>query len=983
MASKYVFLPWLRRGLANKIVETDPLTDAPASAPNASVKVGVKVMADDKAQQTVQHDVVLLGPGDISGMERNAVVKTEPRRGVANFEPNYFPYIEFYEEDFPWRYTPAKAANDLRLRPWLALVVLEESEFERKKISSGNNNQVVFIRGGAQSTVFPPADQTWAWAHVQINDEALDLSDGTKRDSRIGESLTKNANLGSSRLLCPRRLHPNTHYYAFLIPAFEKGRVAGLGGQKDKIDAAGRFEPAWGNEQTFQAGHYPVFYEWDFRTGDADIEALAEKIKPQDLSGLDVGKLWMNCQDIGYGDKLDYKGNLDPANPGRRGFLPFEGALRMVGPDMPNLVQRNGAEEKTMAKNLSDLLNLSTLYRLTEPDKLGDLTKNILWAENDDPLLVPPIYGRWHIQPDGNPKIKPEQSGNWLEQLNLDPAMRAAAGLGAEVVRQHQEDFVGRAWQQFSSARKSLNQALLGLRFAQEVTKTTVLKHFSNVSDADASRQLGLTAGLHTAISSPESGKSLAGILSGYKGETSFVNPNYRRLTRTRGPVMKRVKGSNWYNKVLMGGTQFEVVLMVFVATPPFQNFDSKLIGAINPEKIKVPGAPGADFSLKRPNWFGSIIKTVSLPGTREAFKTAFLKVQTITKKPKTVSPPAPDLKKWSALVKAKIDPERSFRNKYAALLPAGTTTKVNEATVIAPNTFNPSFTEPTYEYLTRLNPGLFIPNLEKINPNSTVLLQANQAFIEAYLAGLNHEMAAELLWRGFPVNMNATFFSRFWNTAESGRADTNDILPMKDWKPASGLGKNKPTGVVANPLVLVIRAELVKKYQNLVIYAHRAKKDGTARKPDAPDNNSIKSPLFVAQMEPDFLFAGFDLSSAQVTGAGQSKDKDGWYFVLAERPGEMHFGMDIDGLQGAAGWNELNWAELPSNVDMLDLETDNPVNTARKNTAGKILHWGKGQGAVAGNPASGNGDAAQMAAILQQRPVRIFFHASMLLPKT
>jgi hypothetical protein len=202
----------------------------------------------------------------------------------------------------------------------------------------------------------------------------------------------------------------------------------------------------------------------------------------------------------------------------------------------------------------------------------------------------------------------------------------------------------------------------------------------------------------------------------------------------------------------------------------------------------------------------------------------------------------------------------------------------------------------------------------------------------------------------------------------------------MLNWQPKSALGKNTPAGSVANPLVLVIRAELVKKYRNFVIYAHRAKKSTDGKRRPDPAADAMKKPLFVAEMDPDFLFAGFDLTPKQARGQGSGKDKDGWYFVLAERPGEMHFGLDVGAQQGAGSWNELNWNELPANVELIDLETDIPANPARKNAAGNMLYWGKGKNAVAGNPSSGNGDSAQMAAILQQRPVRIYFHAGTLL---
>ena len=72
------------------------------------------------------------------GINPRAIVKTEPRNLVTDFEANYLPYIEFYEEEFPWLFTPAKAAGQLdqsRLRPWIFLIVLTEDEFDEK--SSG------------------------------------------------------------------------------------------------------------------------------------------------------------------------------------------------------------------------------------------------------------------------------------------------------------------------------------------------------------------------------------------------------------------------------------------------------------------------------------------------------------------------------------------------------------------------------------------------------------------------------------------------------------------------------------------------------------------------------------------------------------------------------------------------------------------------------------------------------------------------------
>jgi hypothetical protein len=71
-------------------------------------------------------------PGDIIGINSDMIVRTEPSNWITDYEPNYLPFIEFYDEDFAWRYTPANGAGD-KLRPWIALLVLEDKEFTRSQ----------------------------------------------------------------------------------------------------------------------------------------------------------------------------------------------------------------------------------------------------------------------------------------------------------------------------------------------------------------------------------------------------------------------------------------------------------------------------------------------------------------------------------------------------------------------------------------------------------------------------------------------------------------------------------------------------------------------------------------------------------------------------------------------------------------------------------------------------------------------------------
>lgn len=995
MTNQYIFLPWLRRGLASQIAESDPLKDSPAAAARAGVKLKVGILADDVQQASVSQEVVLVGPGDVVGIDKSSIVKTDPAPGTKNFQPNYFPYIEFYEEDFPWRYTPGKAAGDKRLRPWLSLIVLQETEFQPIRLQDDNGNKKIRIGAEAVKQALPNLEQSWAWAHVQIIEGTFTdagLSDPNNRNQLIAGVLNSNPNLGVSRLMCPRKLDTKTKYYAFVVPAFDKGRLAGLGAELSKIEAVSRFKSSWSADST--AIELPVYYEWSFSTGEEDFEALAEKITPLDLTDTEIGRLWMDASNINYGESFDYAGNLQPELPVRKGFLPFEGALILpsdpqapgsppvestnpkVLPSMP-LTTRSGQPEEDFVKRFAGLINLGVQYRVKQISEL-QWAAAIPGNDNDDPLLVPPIYGRWYANPEGAATVDSEKTTSWLEQLNLDPAFRVAAGLGAEVVRENQEEYVSRAWEQLTDKRKNLNKELKRLRFAQEVTNATHRKRFGGAASGQgtqANQLLALTQSFHSMVISDNPALSVAGQLNGYKADTFFVQPTYRRITRTNGPVVRRTNriAVNLLN-VTAPALPFFLEAFIFNPAPPFQNFNNneklaKFDLNLFIIRIRIRLSP----NLQIPNWFGTQGGETSVP---RSLLPGFVQqlLDTATRKPIIVRPASVSLQALTAKVQAKILPANSFRNRYKAAIPVAPPA-VAESEQISPNSFNPFYTDPTYELLGKAEPELFIPNLELIKPDSFVLLQANSAFIEAYLAGMNHELASEFLWRGYPADMNATFFRQFWDKSDSPATeqDPSDISFIRKWSPTNGLGKNGPPGSVANPLVFVIKAELVKSYPNLVVYAQKGKMDNQFRIPDMSEDPML--PIFLSALAPDYLFAGFALTKSEVLGNPQGNPPDGgYYFVIAERPGEMHFGLDQAGTANAT-WNDLSWTNLPNVTDHIDLQKDIPPKPA--NEGGLI--WGKGETPVTADPAGGSGDSAQMAAILNQKPVRIFVHASQL----
>jgi hypothetical protein len=118
----YSFLPWLRQGVANTITAADGDTTIKTRATiNVALQLsGQPVGGGAPLTQGLSQSIALYGPGDIVGIDSRAIVRLEPRNWITNFESNYFPAIDFYDEDFPWRYTPATPdGTGLRLRPWI------------------------------------------------------------------------------------------------------------------------------------------------------------------------------------------------------------------------------------------------------------------------------------------------------------------------------------------------------------------------------------------------------------------------------------------------------------------------------------------------------------------------------------------------------------------------------------------------------------------------------------------------------------------------------------------------------------------------------------------------------------------------------------------------------------------------------------------------------------------------------------------------
>jgi hypothetical protein len=265
------------------------------------------------------------------------------------------------------------------------------------------------------------------------------------------------------------------------------------------------------------------------------------------------------------------------------------------------------------------------------------------------------------------------------------------------------------------------------------------------------------------------------------------------------------------------------------------------------------------------------------------------------------------------------------------------------------------------FETLRDFFPDLLFPGLRDVPPNSVVLLQANPAFVEAFLVGLNTEMSRELAWRGYPADLRATYFTQFWRRRD-GDDGTPELPDIAGWDPGSHLGEHLAAGI-GDALVLLVRGDLLRRYPRTAVSAVEAvwSPDGARRRLGTVE----VQPVFRARWGVDTTLLGFPLTAKAAEGGRDPTGHPGWFFVLRESPDEPRFGLDVATEFGGVPehWDDLSWGHVAADAEALKqivhLPLDGPLATLERDG----LRWGS--------------DAAQMAAITQQRPFRLAVHAS------
>jgi hypothetical protein len=929
VSARFTFVPWVRSGAAAAIATLENV----AQPLPKEATFDVRFRVNTQPQRTVS--ISLYGPGDIVGFDgqvvHGQVVRTEPRDSALDFEPNYFPFVEFLRPDLPWLFTPVRASGDV-LRPWIAVVVVPLGAGVKFTRSSGSKPGILELANAGP--MLPDLGESWAWAHAQVAGEL-----GT---SSVAQVLGSSRDRVLSRLVCPCRLQPDKAYVACVVPTTEAGRLAGLGLPVDPAPA----QPAW--ESATQQLTLPVYYGWTFSTGSAgDFESLARLLQSR-ASPATMGSLQVDGSAPGIG--LPTTGNID--------FLgPLVAPGTTPGPSPPAAFQTQ----------LRSRLDTPATLAASDPSQPG--------------VIAPPLYGGLHAGRDRVPADRP----HWLRELNLEPRARAAAGLGTQVVQEEQEQLMASAWDQVGAVEEA-NEALRRAQLARAASR----RLHEDFAVADGSVVLQLTQPAHSRVrASPQ---TVAATVAQSALPAAALTPSFRRIARPTGPVARRLRpdgdlapGSvvgrlndgeiaaadprrppdgtvtaadaadavlpswfpRWLRPLLGVLPLILLVLAVLLLVVALVLFLLGLLVIAVPLVVVAAAALAARQALRhRSGRFRPALearpealtpRAVDEVPRRPAFEVLPEGTTTLpapTAEGPDDSPAAAAFRlaarqrqaELTAVVAAEAQdgvPARRLDVGEAAgailaavdprvAVPAAVLARIDVPVgwepddPIEPIMAAPSFPTPMYTALRDHFKELVFPGIDGVPQNSVTLLETNPRFIEAFMVGLNHEMGRELLWRDYPTDQRGTYFRQFWDPSgrvpapatEAEREQLHDITPIHTWPGRFRLGDD--AGRAGPQLVLLIRGQLLARYPTTVIYATKANaRPGAAgRRPLAPPNEEERYPILGGRLPPDMSFLGFDLTLEEARGGpapapGASDPGPGWFFVLQQHPTEPRFGLD------------------------------------------------------------------------------------------
>ncbi|MFV8753426.1 hypothetical protein ACNOYE_22985 [Nannocystaceae bacterium ST9] len=921
-APTLTFLPWLRRGLARSLATTGSIT--------ASVQLSGK---------PISSSLRMLGPGSVIGLAEGEVLVSQPPADTQDASLVDFVAVELATPDLPWMFTPAKPNAD-KLAPWLVLIVVEAREGVELDRSA---RPLARLRiADAANTELPPLTEAWMWAHVQITSEGpIDAA------KQLDALLANSPERVRARLLCPRRLAPSKRWIAAIVPSFEAGRLAGLGATPTDADAT---KPAWTDATT--SIELPVYHHFEFRTAarSIDFEQLVRGLEPRALPSdagmaeLDIGEPGTPALPSAPGTRISLLGALAAPDAKPRAWppahrAPFEAALR-----------------KLVDEGLRPLAAAAS--------------KSPYDPRRDDPVVAPPAYG---ALPAGLTNLP---NNHWVTQLDLDPAARAIAGIGAALVGRDQESLMAEAWSQAAGLREVNRQlartrlaAAVGARLASrvsrladpalvQITRTSQARLAAGPGETLRARVEGsmLPRGLISGAARRRlrPGTPLAKASMGASSSATLANPLTRKFIEK--PALMLAFARPTVPSGVVFDEQDQNAELEPIAKQPIGAASSKLMQAA----LAKTAIGGKSLALEqveldvRPLAKRPLASEASAP----ASPASIIGKQTLSKLPALTRPSsgASALAGLATLVRQKLDPGAALAKQLRARIraPESAWTGALPKRMLA----SIDLDWPAAERLADLDPELILPGVGALPRESAALAKVNHAFVEALLIGANHALAREFVWRELACNLRDTFVHRFWTRIDP---DARDIGEIASWPAASALGSHVLGLDAANLVVLVIRSELLRRFPDTLIYAIPARAGVT---PPVEDEAAAPSlPVLLGKLGPDTQYFGFVLpKGANLVGT------PGWMFVFEQAPTRPRFGLDGDDGKPASApttWSDLSWKHVGgggSHVRQAPAPVGKPLpyDDVGDNTWTET--WAR--------------NAAAMARICLQRPARLLIHA-------
>ncbi len=507
IGDQLTFLPWVQPTLSNGALMQPPAGAASSLRPTLQLSATLVVDASAQNPQPIASTIAeIYGPGDVLGLNQRAILATVPMPDAVGFSPLQLAAIDFKEEDLPWRYsmltasavaatanTAAVAAAPL---PWCMLLVMRTDEFESLPLS-GQPLPSINVKANAATRVYPSSlpQQQKLWAHVQVN-KSLGipasgsppagppaLPTGPQINGFLNGDLLRQPDLAYSRVLCPRRLEADTAYQAFLVPALEAGRLAGLGLPFTAADVRASAIP--GTSATTDVT-FPVYFQWKFATGsEEDFESLVAQLHPAN-------------------------GATGTATaPG----LGVQTATSTYVLPMPALLVDAAAPPAPAAAAAQELAVAQYLHAQLVPGR----------RVGSRPVVTPPLYGRAYMV---TPALLPPTvaiATSWKHTLNLDPRYRALAALGAQVVQDNQEEYVRRAWEQVQDILLA-NDKLRGAQYGLRTTTGLRDQHLPLETTAKAAAG-GRLSGTASRLAAPSAARSSSFAAATTAGAASAASP--------------------------------------------------------------------------------------------------------------------------------------------------------------------------------------------------------------------------------------------------------------------------------------------------------------------------------------------------------------------------------------------------------------------------------------------------------------------------